>query len=175
MRDHLDQRHEGDAEPGNLPVRAVAVLTLGAVLAAGAALGSGASAQKPSAGEIERRIVLVSGRDDHGVLVEPRIGVSRFVGGARRAHVSDGTLVAVEAVHGEWLQVRALEGTGARGWVNDYYLRGTAHLVRRVPPFPLNAQVELLAVEGAKVQVRALESGRVGWVPRAALAELPRR
>jgi hypothetical protein len=152
-------------------VRSAAIVALGAALGGALLLsGFGGESKRP---EVGRPIVLVSGRDDHGLLVQKTVGLSRFAGGPATTRVPDGTLVRVEATRGEWLQVRTLERTSARGWVNDYYLRGTAHVTRRVAPLPRNAHVELLELKGARVRARSIESGRVAWVPRTALAELP--
>jgi hypothetical protein len=172
VRDDLGERHEGERQPGDVPVRAAAVvIVLGAALG-GAVLLSGFGDGQESE-QIARPIVLVSGRDDHGLLVSKTVALSRLPGGEATSRVPDGTLVRVEATHGEWLQVRALERTAARGWVNDFYLRGTAHLTRRAGPFSRGAQVEMLAVDGARVQVRSLETRQGGWVSRRSLSELP--
>jgi hypothetical protein len=156
VRDDLDERHEGDRQPGNVPVKA-------ALLAAAVLLLAGCGSEH--AAQAERTVLLVSGRDDHGLLVQKQIGLSQWIGGEPDAHVPDGTLVRVEATHGEWIQVRALEGSRASGWVNDYYLRGTA--------FARDAQVELLEFDGASVQVRSLQTKRVAWMPRNAVSQLP--
>lgn len=174
MRDDLDEPDQGDGEPDDLPVRAAAMIVgLGAVLG-GLLLLSGFGEETKRAA-VERPIVLVSGRDDHGLLVQRTVGLSQFAGGEENTRVPDGTLVRVEATRGEWLQVRTLERTSARGWVNDYYLRGTAHITRRVAPFRRNTQVELLAVDASRVRVRSLELRQVAWVPRVAVSELPTR
>jgi hypothetical protein len=171
VRDDLGERHQGERQPGDVPVRTAAIFLLGAALG-GAVLLSGFGGDSKSE-QLARPIVLVSGRDDHGLLVQKTVGLSRLPGGVATSRVPDGTLVRVEATHGEWLQVRALERTAARGWVNDFYLRGTAHLTRPVGNFSRGAQVEILAVAGARVRVRSLETKRVGWVPRRFLSELP--
>jgi hypothetical protein len=150
---------------------AAVVIVLGAALG-GAVLLSGFGDGQESE-EITRPIVLVSGRDDHGLLVSKTVGLSRLPGGEATARVPDGTLVRVEATDGEWLQVRALERTAARGWVNDFYLRGTAHVRPPAGPFSRGDQVEMLAVDGSRVRVRALETKQVDWVPRRSLSELP--
>lgn len=173
MRDDLHEPDQGDGEPDNLPVRAAAIVALGAALGAALLLSGFGGESEPA--EVPRPIVLVSGRDDHGLLVQKTVGLSQFAGGEENTRVPDGTLVRVEATRGEWLQVRTLERTSARGWVNDYFLRGTAHVTQRVAPFPLNAQVELLELAGARVRARSIETGTVAWVPRAAVAELPSR
>ena len=112
-------------------------------------------------------MLLVSGRDDHGLLAEPMVGLGREPEAPPTEWVADGTLVAVVATRGEWTHVRALEGDTAEGWVNDYYLRGTAHLACS------NEPVELLAVDGERVQVRPTAGGPPRWVPRDTVGELP--
>ena len=164
MQHDLHERHQGHGQPGRL-----SVAVLGAALAC-AGCGGGEAA-KP---EPERPILLVSGRDDHGLLVEKTVGVSAEPGGRADKHLRDGTLVRVVALHGEWLRVRALEGSARTGWLNDYYLRGTVHLDCSSPLGP-SAQVELLDVDLARVRVRSLRDGRVAWVQRKAVSELPAR
>jgi hypothetical protein len=171
VRDDLDEPDQGDAEPDDLPVRAAAIVVLGAALG-GALLLSGFGGETKQVG-VKRPIVLVSGRDDHGLLVQKTIGLSRLVAGETSSRVPDGTLVQVVATHGEWLQVRALEQTSARGWVNDFYLRGTMHVRQRVAPFRRNTQVEVLDVADGRVRVRSTQSKHVAWVERKLLGELP--
>jgi hypothetical protein len=172
VRNDLGERNEGERQPGDVPVKAAAlVIVLGAALGGAVLLSGFGGESKPE--EIARPIVLVSGRDDHGLLVSQTVGLSRLPGGEATSRVPDGTLVRVEATHGEWLQVRALERTAARGWVNDFYLRGTAHVARGPGPFSRGAQVEMLAVDGSRVRVRSLETKKVAWVPRRSLSELP--
>ena len=148
-------------------MRAGAVLALVIVLA-GCGGGSGAGAP-------ERDVLLVSGRDDHGLVVEKSVGLSDWVGGEPSAQIPDGTLVRAEATHGEWVRVRALERTSARGWVNDFYLRGTAHVTRSVGSLPRNAQVELLELRDGRIRVRSTQTSEVAWVERRFVAELPDR
>ena len=143
-----------------------ALLLLAAVLA-----GCGGEGEP----EATRTVLLVSGRDDHGLLVHRNVEVRRSIGGERAGEIRDGTLVAVTATSGEWIEVKALEGRPVSGWVNDYYLRGTAHLTRPAAGWPRNAQVELLAVDGSRVRVRSTQTRRVAWVERSAVAELPVR
>jgi Bacterial SH3 domain len=165
-------------------------VALALVLAAGGCGGGAGEAEPP------RPVVIVSGKDDHGLVAEPAVALAAEPDGARVARVADGTLVSVLAERGEWLRVRALEGGEAEGWVNDYYLRGTAHLVPeragcRVPARPsllrpaqasyaASTQVELLevttAADGVWVRVRDVEAGRRdAWVARARVSELPDR
>lgn len=131
-------------------------------LAAGCAGDAGAPAPPP-----ERQVLIVSGRDDHGLLADPLVGLHREPDGPLADRVPDGTLVAVVETDGEWIHVRALEGDPAEGWVNDFYLRGTAVLECT------NEQVELLAVDGGRVQVQPAGGGPARWVDRHAVGELP--
>jgi hypothetical protein len=185
----LDERDEGRAESVQLPVRP---RLLAAVALAAAAAGCGGSEKPKSAPAPQRPVVLVSGRDDHGLLARRSIALLDEPEGRPVSRVADGTLAAVTGSRGEWLRVRALEGPRAGGWVDDFYLRGTAHVVPtggscavrayaragagRSRPLPASAQVELLGVEraegGAWVHVRALAPARDAWVPRAAVREL---
>lgn len=189
MQHHLLERHEGHREPRHLPV---------ALLAAAAAMlaaGCGEEQRQTDEAAPQRSIVLVSGRDDHGLLAEPTIGLSEAPEGATKSRVGDGTLVFVIATRGEWLEVRTLEGPSAQGWVNDFYLRGVVHLFGRSAgcavrgrsrpggpialAFPGGSQAELLAVArvGGRswVRVRALADQREAWVPREVVSELPDR
>lgn len=138
--------------------------------------------------EPARSVLIASGRDDHGELVQKTVSLSAEPEGPAVAEVAAGSLVAVVDTRGEWVRVRSLQGAAA-GWVNDFYLRGVAHLVAGVPGCPVpkrdggtfesNAQVELVAYErraGAFwVRVRPVSGGREGWVRRRALSELPVR
>jgi hypothetical protein len=127
--------------------------------------GGNAGAAEPAPA---RRVLIVSGRDDHGLLAEPAVAlVTAPDATAPTASVPDGTLVEVVATRGEWAKVRALEGEPAEGWVNDFYLRGTAHVACT------NEQVELLAVDDDRVQVRPAAGGPSEWVDRDAVSELP--
>lgn len=126
------------------------------------------------------RIVLISGRDDHGLVASPRVSILSEPDGARTVGtVRDGTLARVVETRGEWLRVRSAEGPPARGWVNDYYLRG---LVRLVGPagscsvrvgtrdHPPGTQARIEKVRSGRVFVRV--AGDRGWLPRNHVAEL---
>jgi SH3-like domain-containing protein len=125
-------------------------------------------------GAPERELLLVSGRDDHGLLAQERVTLTREPGaeaGSQDATVADGTLVRVVATRGEWARVRSLEGPRAEGWVNDYHLRGTVHVC--APELPRSAQAQILSLGVRGVQVRTIEGARVATVPRESLSELP--
>lgn len=139
----------------------VAALAALATVSAGCGAATSPTATPP-------RVLIVSGRDDHGLLAEPVVALSRRPGGPpSQDRVPDGTLVAVVEARHEWIRVRALEGAEAEGWVNDYYLRRTAHRACG------NQRVELLAVSAGRVRVRPTSGGAPGWVPRDNVAELP--
>lgn len=132
------------------------------------ATGCGGGEPKPVAEPPpERQVLLVSGRDDHGLLAEAVVGLVQEPDGQPTAWVPDGTLVTVVQTSGEWARVRTLEGEAAEGWVNDFYLRGTAHLACT------NEPVELVAVAGGRVQVRPTDGSPPRWVPRDTVGELP--
>lgn len=174
MRLDLGERDEGDGEPVHLPLALVVALLLLPACGGGEQGG--------------RAVLLVSGRDDHGELVQETVSLSAAPGGRAAAKVAAGSLVAVVETRAEWIRVRTLRG-GATGWVNDYFLRGVVHLVAPVRGCPVrsrdggayapNAQVELLGYErrGVELWVRArsVEGGREGWVPARTVSELPAR
>lgn len=162
-----------------------------AALGAAAFLVSGCG-DSPGAPKLERTTLLVSGRDDHGLLAQPSVELRRSPDGPVAASLLDGTLVRVLEARGEWLRVRALEGARSDGWVNDYYLRGTVHVVapngcaaaasgapgaRPTRALARNVQAELLgvAIRGGRtwVRVRTLVSRTAAWVDRRAVRELP--
>ncbi|MGQ0803248.1 MAG: SH3 domain-containing protein [Actinomycetota bacterium] len=138
--------------------------------------------------EPARSVLIASGRDDHGLVVQQKVSLSAEPEGPGVAEIPAGSLVSVLDTRGEWIRVRSVDG-GADGWVNDYYLRGTAHLVADVRGCPVrarsgrtfepNAQVELVGYErrGAVVwvRVRSLSGGREELVPPHALSEVPLR
>ncbi|MGH8968763.1 MAG: SH3 domain-containing protein [Actinomycetes bacterium] len=129
------------------------------------------------------RIVLVSGRDDHGLLASATVGLVAGPGSTKAVdEARDGTLVQVVRTRGEWLDVRTVEGRQARGWVNDFYLRGVVHLVGPAPScriplaghdHPAGQQAIIEAVEPGRVLVRAQHDGGTGWVPRRHVQEMP--
>lgn len=174
MRHDLVEPDEGNGKPVHLSV---------ASLAAAVLLLAACGGEEPA-----RSVLIASGRDDHGDLVQDTVGLSAEPEGPATAEVAAGSLVAVVDMRGEWIRVRSLQGTAA-GWVNDYYLRGVVHLVAGIPGCPVpkrdggafepNAQVELLEYEqqpGALwVRVRLLGGGTEGWVRPRALSELPAR
>ncbi len=74
-------------------------------------------------------IVLVSGRDDHGLLRDHEVPLfaAPDVEQVRPiARVHDGRLARVVAVHGTWLRIRTVGTPELEGWLDDFYLRDRA-------------------------------------------------
>lgn len=157
----------------------IALLLLGLSLTG---CGGGGEAERPSA-DPDGRLVLVSGRDDHGLVAHERVPV--YDGPAsdeRIGTVADGTLARVDDGDGSWLHVATAEGPSVEGWVDDFYLRGVVHLVGDAPS--CRARVDgRRVVAGLQVVVDDLRGGRVlvsgvarpavhGWAPRADVQEL---
>lgn len=159
MRDDLLERHQGRRERRHLPLALLAAATL-------AGCGGGGSG-----GSVERELLLLSGRDDHGLVAERVVALTHEPEGRGHAHaVAAGTLVRVLAARGEWLHVETLEGPRVDGWVNDYYLRGVLHVC--AAGIPRSAQAELLAFDGRHLRVRTLDGAHEANVPRDAIFEL---
>lgn len=167
-------------------------VALAAVLVAVAALtwrlGGGASAS------FERPVLIVSGKDDHGLVASSEVDLLDAPEGEAVGAVPDGTLVQVLEETSTWLRVRTLEGERPlEGWLDDFHLRGTAHLVGDPPACPVpihgepgtgvlgevpaSTQVALAdhhLVDGtAWVVVRPLAGEDLVLVDRAVVRELP--
>jgi hypothetical protein len=116
-------------------------------------------------------IVLVSGRDDHGLVRQAAVGLARAPGETTYpASVPDGTFARIIEQRNEWLKVRAI-GSDQDGWVNDFYLRRVAVGLQpaRQVTF-LDAAVRDGAV---MVQVRGREETSAGiWVTASSLREV---
>jgi hypothetical protein len=155
----------------------------GTVAATGARSGSAHPHPRPAATG-DGRLVLVSGRDDHGLLTTERVALrDRPAADATgTGQVPDGTLARVEEVRGTWLRVRTVEGPPARGWVDDFFLRGVVHLVGPPPtcavPFadatlPAGEQAVVVDLRGDRAEVRINRTGVTDWVDRATVREIP--
>lgn len=173
---------------------AAAVLPVLAVLGAAACsapVATGATGRTAVASDASApadRLVLVSGRDDHGMVAAERVPLyTRVEGRTRAGTVTDGTYARVLATDGQWLHVRTVEGRRVTGWIDDFFLRGTSRLVGPVPSCtvrlagrrePGGTPVVVRAVRGHRARVETVaEAGAsavaTGWVPRGALQELP--
>lgn len=154
---------------------------LGVVLAAA---GCGGAASGDDGGRPDGRLVMVSGRDDHGLLAQETVPLYDAPGGSDPVgEVADSTLVHVTRIEGSWLRVTTAEGPAAEGWVDDYFLRGEVRLVGEAPACTSRlggkgveggTPVVVSAVRGAQALVAAsADPGLRGWVPRGDLQELP--
>lgn len=162
-------------------VGAALLLALAGTVAAGG--GRSVSARPAPAPTGDGRLVLVSGRDDHGLLATERVTLrDRPAADATAAgQVPDGTLAHVEEVRGTWLRVRTVEGPTAQGWVDDFFLRGGVHLVGPPPgcavPFaggtlPEGEQAVVVDLRDGRARVRVNRTGVTDWVDRAAVREI---
>ncbi len=125
---------------------------------------SGESRSGEARPEGGRRVVLVSGRDDHGLVASRQVLLrSRPDGGSVVGRLADGTLAEVHAVQGTQVQVSA---DGVTGWVDDFSLRGELRLAGPPPgcrvrvggvDLPAGTRVEVLSLDGATATVRLLD------------------
>ena len=131
-----------------------------------------------------RPYVLISGRDDHGLLQLPRVPLYEKPGGTTEvAEVADGTLARVLVERGSWVRLAPVDGVSPSGWSDDFRLRGVVHLVGPAPAcrvplggrrLPAGEQATVLAVHGGTVQVRLVRRPAVtGAVPLRFVRELP--
>lgn len=163
---------------------AAAVVLVGVAIVGGSRGPGAAAPVDAAAGPVEPRLVLVSGRDDHGLVVSHRVALYDAPEGDRQvATVHDGTLAEVLATDGQWLQVRPVEGASAIGWVADFYLRGETRLVGAPPSCSVRLG-DAARDGGTVVVVRRLDAGRVlvetvtppvvrAWARRSDVQELP--
>ncbi len=160
------------------------VLLVGAVATGcGGAEASAPPAPAASAPQDER-LVLVSGRDDHGMVALEQVPAYDAPGGDHAVgEVADGTLARVVGTDGQWLEVATVEGPSVSGWIDDFYLRGEARLVGPPPSCAVRVGgdrrtggtlVVVRALRGALVRVDTVTEPRVtAWARRADLQELP--
>lgn len=145
------------------------VLAILAAVALGA-LGTGGCGLFASAPQV----AMLSGRDDHGLLERPAIGLQRSPADRTvTATAHDGEFVEVLRRDGLHAYVR-LAKSGEEGWIADHDLRGEAV---RTEPRP--RRVTFVAVERREgkvhVHVRYADDGSDGWVPASALREVGAR
>jgi hypothetical protein len=116
-------------------------------------------------------IVMVSGRDDHGLLARPAIGIQPSPTDiAVVASVPDGAFVRVLRTQGSWLLVRTVEATPKEGWIDDHYLRDAAVLDGTTRVSFKDADVR-----GDETWVLVAAPGGDRWVPARALREVGAR
>lgn len=115
-------------------------------------------------------IVLVSGRDDHGLLQQAEVPLlTEPEGSVVAGRVPDGSFAEVLEVRGTWLRIRSLADPSAAGWIDDFHLRSRAVLHNA-------QQVSFVAAEaGPPVRVRVrLVQGEADplWVDPTHLTEV---
>lgn len=171
MQHDLGQRHQGHREPGDLPlIRHLPALVLAAALGL---MAQGCAAGTPGP------IVLVSGRDDHGLVQRAAVGLQRSpddvaLGGS----VPDGTFVRVLAQRGQWLEVRSFSATPEQGWVNDFFLRSAAIRTDRPDRVAQMTFLDAAVRDGTlMVQVRPVSDTTAPgeWIPASSLREVGAR
>jgi hypothetical protein len=154
-----------------------------ALLLLGLLAGCGGAASGNDSSRPDGRLVLVSGRDDHGLVARERVPVYGSATSSEQVGtVVDGTLAHVTETEGSWVHVVTAEGRPVDGWVDDFFLRGVVHLVGPAPS--CRARVDRRPVTaGLQVVVRRLRAGQVlvtgvadpalrGWAARADVQEL---
>lgn len=161
MQHHLDERHQGRRQSRDLPL--IRTLVLGAALVL-----QGCAAAEP--------IVMVSGRDDHGLLERPALGLQRSpTDPTLSGSVQDGRFVRILRTDGSWRYVRAIQPPDGEGWIDDYYLRGEATRTDVTPPRQVTFVGAELREGTAWVRVREKAGGAESWVTAAALREIGAR
>lgn len=137
-------------------------------LALAGCAGDGTTPNRDGSGAI----VLVSGRDDHGLLQLPEVPLYVQPEATEiTAHVPDGEFAEVLEVRGTWLQIRSIADPASVGWIDDFFLRDRAvlHNVQ---------QVRFLAARvggggSVEVEVRAIQGdGAAQWVGEDHLDEV---
>ncbi|HEX8780464.1 MAG TPA: hypothetical protein VF728_04770 [Nocardioides sp.] len=145
---------------------------------------TGCGEQTPAAErDGDGRLVMVSGRDDHGLLTTEQVAVHASVEGRPTGAIPDGTLVSVLDREGQWLRVQTVEGEAVAGWVDDFLLRGELRLVGPAPTCEARMAGDLVEggtvvtawrVDGDRVLVETVAGQRRrGWAARSDLQELP--
>lgn len=187
----LRRRVAGHREPRdvlNRHIRATVAALVAAIAVSACAKGDTLDL---TTGDLGRPILLVSGRDDHGLLAADAVDVLDEPGGRLIGQIPDDTLVQVLGEDNEWIEVRTLEGREVEGWVNDFHLRRRVHLVGQpaacdvgvhgviagpaVEVWEASALVELVDVHGPDADwlgVRRVRDGALALVPRPLVREL---
>lgn len=119
-------------------------------------------------------VLMVSGRDDQGVLERPALDLQRSPSDKNMTGtVKDGAFVKVLRRDGAWTYVATVEAIPQEGWIEDRRLRGLAvHLDRKVRVRFLDAMVR---DDQAHVLVQPVTGGDSEWVPASALREVSAR
>ena len=168
MQHDLTERYEGNSEPDHVPVARILLATLAAAALALSSAGCGLFTTETAP------VAMVSGRDDHGLLERPAIGLQRSPAEKTvTATVHDGDFVLVLRRDGLWALVHRVRGP-EEGWIADHDLRGEA--VHIGPPPRRVTFVNADADGGVvRVLVRYTDDGSTAWVPASSLKEVGAR
>ena len=183
MQHDLSERDQGHRESGDLPlirlIRLIAPTRRLLALVLAAALGL--TAQGCAAGA-PGPVVLVSGRDDHGLVQRAAVGLQRSPDDPTfRGSVPDGTFVRVVGQRGQWLEVRSFTTPPEQGWVNDFYLRTIAVRSDRRGGADQPVQVAFLdaAIRDGRLMIQVRPASALNalaeWVDTASLREVGAR
>ncbi len=141
-------------------------VVLGAVVAQVATVPS--VARLPSSA-----IVLVSGRDDHGLLANPQVTLYDVPNSTTPvARVRDGSYARVLETRGTWQHIETIAPPQQRGWLDDYYLRGLA--IRLDGGGQVTFADARLNADHVEIAVRPVEASATApfWVPATRLREV---
>lgn len=132
MYHDLVEREQGRGQSEQLPVAGPPAWAWAALVLVALALGAGlvvraARGAVPAPAPPTAPIVLLSGRDDHGLLAQPFVTLAAAPNSPQPlGRVRDGTFMRVLEQRGTWMQVQMLAAPYQTGWVDDFYLRGRA-------------------------------------------------
>ena len=133
MYDDLVERDQRRGQPRHLPLARLGAWLLAAIIFGTLALGAAvayiaaAPGRAPQSATPALPIVLLSGRDDHGLLAQPFVALADAPDSQRPVgRVHNGTFMSVIEQRGTWLHVQEIAAPHVEGWVDDYNLRGRA-------------------------------------------------
>ena len=118
-------------------------------------------------------IVLISGRDDHGLLADPQVTLYDAPSSTTPvSRVRDGSYARVLATRGTWQHIETIAPPQQSGWLDDYYLRGRA--IRLDGGGQVTFAAARLVGDHVEVAVRPIEAPNTApfWVPAARLQEV---
>lgn len=132
---------------------------------------------------VTSRALLVSGRDDHGLVATHEVPLAATAEGTGPAGLlHDGSVVELLSVQGRAHLVRS---GSTSGWLDDEQLRSRVHLVGALPScepvvagrrLPAGEQADLLAVVAGGVRIRLVRQPEVvAVVPLSTVSEVAPR
>ncbi|MBI3521578.1 MAG: hypothetical protein HY071_00595 [Chloroflexi bacterium] len=118
------------------------------------------------------RVVLISGRDDHGLVARPAVALLRSPNDSVvNGSAMDGSFVFVLREQNSWLYVRTIEAVAQEGWIDDHYARGDAVLIGRA----VRVTFRDAAFRDGAAMVLVRTSSGDEWVSASALREVGAR